>query len=159
MAYMIRGRDGRLHMSDDVGLYGGSLNRQIPAAAAGGAGNRYAGMPTTGIKNPFAVGAAGKAFPFGDLVYHAPTKAQGYNANAFSPMVGSYSYEPRQQLAQIMSQRPPSYVDRSGPGGGGYSTSGPQSGGFGYGGGMGGWGWGGGARSSATRGGMWGGLY
>jgi hypothetical protein len=74
----------------------------------------------------------------------------------------------RQQLAQIMAYPPPqpqpgfgrgpNYGSQGGSHYGGYSTSGPQSGGYGYGGGTGGWGWGGGARSSATQGGMWGGL-
>jgi len=73
---------------------------------------------------------------------------------------------PRHQLAQLMAPwqqqqqrqqgfgRGPNYGSQQGSHYGGYSTSGPQSGGAG---GMGGWGWGGGARSSATRGGMWGG--
>jgi hypothetical protein len=75
---------------------------------------------------------------------------------------------PRQQLAQIMApQQPwlqypyaggPNYGSQGGSRYGGYSTSGPQNGSYGYGGGQGGWGWGGGSRSSATQGGMWGGL-
>jgi hypothetical protein len=74
---------------------------------------------------------------------------------------------PRQQLAQLMApwqpwqQYPyaggPNYGSQGGSSYGGYTTSGPQSGGSGS---VGGWGWGGGARSSATQGGMWGGgLY
>jgi len=125
--------------------------------------NPFAGMPTTGIRNPFATGAGGQAFPFGDLVYHAPTKAQGYDPKAANPMVGSYSYEPqRQQLAQLMAPwqqqwfgHGPNYGSQGGSHYGGYTTSGPQSGGSGS---VGGWGWGGGARSSATQGGMWGGI-
>jgi len=73
---------------------------------------------------------------------------------------------PRQQLAQIMApQQPqwpqypyaggPNYGSQQGSHYGGYTTSGPQRGGSGS---VGGWGWGGGARSSATQGGMWGGI-
>lgn len=124
--------------------------------------NPFAAMPRTGIGNPFAAGV-----PLGDLTYRAP--GAGYNKNAESPMVGSWDYTPRQQLAQIMSgqDRWQNSGKRAGGygwgGGGGYSTSGPQRGGFGYGGGMGGWGRGpGGGRSSATKGssaGWGGGLY
>ena len=117
------------------------------------------GMPRSGIGNPFAAGV-----PFRDLVYNAPTAAMGYNANAASPMVGSWSVAPRQQLAQIISDdRFRNSGKRAGGFSGGYTTSGPQRGGFGYGGGMGGWGRApGGTRSSATRGssaGWGGGLY
>jgi len=119
--------------------------------------NPFAAMPRTGIGNPFAAGV-----PLGQLQFNAPTAAQGYNPNATSPMAGSYSIapQPRQQLAQLMSEP---YYGRGGRGNrssSGYTTSGPQRGGFGYGGGQGGWGRAPGGRSSATKGGMWGGgLY
>lgn len=121
--------------------------------------NPFAGMPRTGIGNPFAAGV-----PFRDLVFNPPTAAQGYNANAASPMAGSWSYvPPRQQLAQAMLEPYYGRGGRGGLGSSGYSTSGPQRGGFGYGGGQGGWGRSpGGHRSSATRGssaGWGGGLY
>lgn len=112
--------------------------------------NPFAGMPTTGIGNPFASG-----IPFGQLRYNAPTAAQGYNPDATSPMVGSYSFAPppRQQLARLMSEP---YYGRGGRGersSSGYTTSGPQSGRFGYGGGQGGWGRNSsGDRSSASGG-------
>jgi hypothetical protein len=69
---------------------------------------------------------------------------------------------PRQQLAQLMMGQQSSPWDWWGRGPnrgsqqgslyGGYTTSGPRSGGAG---GVGGWGWGGGARSSANAGGLY----
>jgi hypothetical protein len=117
--------------------------------------NPFAGM-VTGIGNPFASGK-----PLGQLTYVAPT--QGYNANAFSPLVGSYNWtppEPRQVLANIITEnvQRQNAGKRSGGGGyttgggGGYTTSGPQSGAYGYGGGMGGYGRNaGGYRSSSSQ--------
>ena len=89
-------------------------------------------QPMTGIHNPFEAGV-----PFGALSY-VPNPHP--NNDAQNPTVGSYSYipqPPRQQLAQMMAEP---YYGRGGRGQGGYTTSGPQSGRFGYGGGMGGWG-------------------
>lgn len=102
--------------------------------------------PGGGFLNPFQAGGPGN-------MTFRPDPGGGH---------GSWIPNPRQQLAQVMMQGMRGGSDRgSMSGGSGYSTSGPQSGGFGYGGGMGGWGRApGGTRSSATKGGMWGGgLY
>lgn len=104
--------------------------------------------PGGGFINPFKAGV-----PFRDLTF-AKDPAGGF---------GSWNYSPqRTQLAQLMAgDRFANAGRRAGGFSGGYTTSGPQQGGFGYGGGMGGWGRSpGGGRSSATKGGMWGGgLY
>jgi hypothetical protein len=100
--------------------------------------------------NPFTSG-----HPMSEMTWLPP-------ANPNDPRsTGTWRWNPRQDLARIMAPQPqpyygqgPNYGSQGGSHYGGYTTSGPRSGGSGS---VGGWGWGGGARSSATQGGMWGG--
>jgi hypothetical protein len=100
--------------------------------------------------NPFTSG-----HPMSEMTWLPP-------ANPNDPRsTGTWRWNPREQLAQVMAPQQqyfghgPNYGSQGGSSYGGYTTSGPQSGGFGYGGGQGGWGRGpGGGRTSSG-----GGLY
>jgi hypothetical protein len=132
--------------------HGGAGSGGMPAAA---------GWPAGG-----SVGSIGSPADQWFQKYMQPSifKPRAGGTTASSPDLGTWVPNPnyRNALAQIMApqqQYPyaggPNYGSQGGSGYGGYTTSGPQSGGSGS---VGGWGWGGGARSSATQGGMWGGL-
>jgi hypothetical protein len=97
--------------------------------------------------NPFTSG-----HPMSEMTWLPP-------ANPKDPRsTGTWQWNPREDLARIMAPqqlygRGPNWGSQGGSHYGGYTTSGPQSGSFGYGGGQGGWGRGsGGGRSSASGG-------
>jgi hypothetical protein len=124
-------------------------------------------MDPSAWQQPSGGGAVGDPADLWFQKYMQPSvfKPNAGGATASSPDLGTWGPNPnyRNMLAQLMAPQQqqipyaggPNYGSQQGSHYGGYTTSGPQSGGSGS---VGGWGWGGGARSSANRGGMWGGL-